>query len=398
MGALQSLVSASSDVDDPAVKGGIDDLLTLNSPLPLLRDQSEIAANESALLIPLTSGIHVRSRGSFSQQNNETPFIDAVPSPTAPRIHSVIMHELRAHTVRTAILAILAVVPIVLAVIRLTDRCDMTKHLMPLLVTTASVLNRHNVSYWIDYGTLLGAERDGQIIPHDFDVDFGIRLEDCNALYKLRGEFADVGMRLYGRSEWISAKASFLLLYSGYLNKACARLYDVRSGFCVDIDWHTKLDSRRLSKSTPQIAGKLLPTATEYGTVYLPTAYNPETDGDLWCNEEGFSANGGTDAGGCRRHDDLFPLKTVQMYQTNVAAPRHSERLLNEMYGADWRTPRTKGYKFVCQFFPSANMTIAIVIALYALLPIMAIAAYKTNPRLAQSIYNKLHSGCATTQ
>ena len=34
------------------------------------------------------------------------------------------------------------------------------------------MLKKSGVTYWIDYGTLLGAARNGKVIPHDHDIDF----------------------------------------------------------------------------------------------------------------------------------------------------------------------------------------------------------------------------------
>ena len=36
------------------------------------------------------------------------------------------------------------------------------------------VLDNYDVEYWLDYGTLLGAVRDGKIIPWDNDIDLGM--------------------------------------------------------------------------------------------------------------------------------------------------------------------------------------------------------------------------------
>lgn len=35
-------------------------------------------------------------------------------------------------------------------------------------------LNQTGEEYWMDFGTLLGYHREGRIIPHDIDVDFGL--------------------------------------------------------------------------------------------------------------------------------------------------------------------------------------------------------------------------------
>jgi phosphorylcholine metabolism protein LicD len=37
---------------------------------------------------------------------------------------------------------------------------------------TDKVLKESKVVYWIDFGTLLGAFRNGKVISHDHDIDF----------------------------------------------------------------------------------------------------------------------------------------------------------------------------------------------------------------------------------
>ncbi|XP_075464955.1 ribitol 5-phosphate transferase FKRP [Ascaphus truei] len=50
-----------------------------------------------------------------------------------------------------------------------------------------SVLEASSVRYWLEGGSLLGAARHGDIIPWDYDVDFGIYLEDVALCAELRG-------------------------------------------------------------------------------------------------------------------------------------------------------------------------------------------------------------------
>ena len=45
---------------------------------------------------------------------------------------------------------------------------------------------------WVDYGTLLGIWRTGDILPHDADVDFGrILPDDKNQRYDFDLKFAE---------------------------------------------------------------------------------------------------------------------------------------------------------------------------------------------------------------
>lgn len=58
-----------------------------------------------------------------------------------------------------------------------------------------------NIPFWLEFGTLLGAYRDGDFIPNDLDIDIGAHLSDARRIYyaltqrgfKLVREFHVVG-------------------------------------------------------------------------------------------------------------------------------------------------------------------------------------------------------------
>lgn len=52
----------------------------------------------------------------------------------------------------------------------------------------AKVLNELNVTYWLEWGTLLGAVRNGKIIPWDYDIDIGILVEDIDKIISFNSE------------------------------------------------------------------------------------------------------------------------------------------------------------------------------------------------------------------
>jgi hypothetical protein len=47
-----------------------------------------------------------------------------------------------------------------------------------VLVKVDNVFNELNMKYWLDFGTLLGAYRDGNFLQHDEDLDFGAYLNE----------------------------------------------------------------------------------------------------------------------------------------------------------------------------------------------------------------------------
>jgi hypothetical protein len=52
-----------------------------------------------------------------------------------------------------------------------------------ILKDISDLLERENILYWLDGGTLLGVVRDNKLIDGDIDIDIGILIEDVEILY-----------------------------------------------------------------------------------------------------------------------------------------------------------------------------------------------------------------------
>jgi hypothetical protein len=57
----------------------------------------------------------------------------------------------------------------------------------------ADLFDREGILYWMDFGTLLGAVRNGELIPWDKDADFGVLLKDEPKIDKLYGKIRRAG-------------------------------------------------------------------------------------------------------------------------------------------------------------------------------------------------------------
>lgn len=58
-----------------------------------------------------------------------------------------------------------------------------------LLSKLSSACKEHNVVFWLDFGTLLGAIREHDFIKHDFDIDVAVHFEDRKAFQSAITDF-----------------------------------------------------------------------------------------------------------------------------------------------------------------------------------------------------------------
>ncbi len=64
---------------------------------------------------------------------------------------------------------------------------------------TNDYMQKTGATYWMDFGTLLGYHREGGIIGHDIDVDFGAHESEFDKIWSKRNDLPD-GFKLYDTS------------------------------------------------------------------------------------------------------------------------------------------------------------------------------------------------------
>ena len=62
------------------------------------------------------------------------------------------------------------------------------------LLLLKSVFDKHNIAFWLIYGTCLGAVRDGNFIGHDTDTDIGVFMRDKDKIIAAIPELQNLGL------------------------------------------------------------------------------------------------------------------------------------------------------------------------------------------------------------
>lgn len=215
------------------------------------------------------------------------------------------------------------------------------ENLLTLLVETADFFNNNNINYWIDYGTLLGFIRDGEIIPWDRDVDFSIFASDfgkLNEAFSEHGEF-NFGSSTMRNAHGDNARIEFVdysldsgLVYMpsmgpDYFGNAATiprvffsfvnRLYADIYSYSGD-ETHYFLDELTTHKSAVirQEDGKPRP---EVKTLFHGLRRSP------------------------KKHFDK--LESINIKGVDVKIPSDPEEYLAIRYGPNWKIPDPKFYK-----------------------------------------------------
>lgn len=113
------------------------------------------------------------------------------------------------------------------------------------IIKIKNLLERHKIKYWLDFGSLLGAVREGDIIENDKDFDFSIWYENKSKLKLFYKDLSKIGYKIIEQKNlpWledlvqiylpVDEKTNFhidIYIYKQFKNEACMRRLFVPSG------------------------------------------------------------------------------------------------------------------------------------------------------------------------
>lgn len=243
-------------------------------------------------------------------------------------------------------------------------RCCQLKQLSILKVID-SICKKHNIKYWLDGGTLLGAMRHGGFIPWDDDIDIAMDLHDMKRFEELAPAELPENLFLQNPQTDPNVKEQMLKvrdLNSLYIEKGDNFVSDYVKGIYVDIfpfEPHPDIPkslTKRLSKGITKSVSILHHPHTYslrafaeffwFGTKYLIYM-------SLWrllkkiCKSSRY-ANIPTMNGYGITHDlqTVLPLSTIKFEDSEFPAPNNPDQYLRNIYGNYMEIPPVEKQHF----------------------------------------------------
>jgi lipopolysaccharide cholinephosphotransferase len=210
------------------------------------------------------------------------------------------------------------------------------------------ILDKHDIYYWIDEGTLLGAVREKKLIEWDHDIDLAIWYKDIDKLSPIFHDIETTGVNLC----FFEYKKHIKMVDKGYeidinlyhiQDDKAVRLWHVSNKLGRVLDyfiWTTYLKNPEKRKfNVPFFITKSLVKLTNI----LPEKTNKKIRKKL---EKTYEKKG------CRLIQRVTvpshffkELTTLEFYKEQFKVPKKTEEYLEYRYGKDWRIPK-RNYVF----------------------------------------------------
>lgn len=209
--------------------------------------------------------------------------------------------------------------------LRILQKCD-----AQLLAIFDKLCQKHNLSYWIHWGTLIGAVRHKGFIPWDDDVDVAMPREDYDkVLHLMKQDIEKLGFKItYSNIHplrglvlscgentgiWIDIFPMDVCTTNDEVNKIYSAIMTYRNFF-----WENKqMSEDQLMKKKTEILSTCPNGNIKY---YLPAM-------EVW--------KGATE---CPAYldSDIFPLKKMKFEEYELSVPSKPNEILRKSYGSDY--------------------------------------------------------------
>jgi len=232
--------------------------------------------------------------------------------------------------------------------------------MLEILIEVDKICKKHNIDYWLDFGTLLGAVRHGGFIPWDDDVDITIMRKDYKRLRKILQKelpeqfiFQDWTIDKFAFDNYGRVKDTKSLFDYPHF-----RFQKIKGLFC-DIFVAEKGISIKIKKRIDFLFGRVFRTLNNYGYVTYNSVFKRRLvyACAICLAPFVFSLVGierllakcikndllilsfGTNWYSERYEKDIFPLQEIAFEGYKLYAPRNTDKYLKHLYGDYMQLP-----------------------------------------------------------
>jgi len=225
--------------------------------------------------------------------------------------------------------------------------------MLEILIEFDTICKKHQLRYWLDSGTLLGAVRHKGFIPWDDDIDVSMPLEDYNQFLKIAESELSSDIFFQTTQTDKDIKFDYIKLRS---NKASIvelheqdQTVNYHQGVFVDIFPMLTIENTKANKKFYDETFKKIRDAS---AISLHTPYGKDIPASRaaltetlkqkhqgWDNNQTKIIYGGEmpDVTAWFEYTEVFPLTTIEFEGLGFSAPKNPDHYLRAIYRFDYR-------------------------------------------------------------
>lgn len=215
----------------------------------------------------------------------------------------------------------------------------------------AHILKQNNITFFVDFGLLIGIERHGDFIPWDDDIDISVPREDYEKLFRIfDNEFKNTKIK-YVNSEIIRIyydntplqvdifPIDFVDKKTSIREKKTIKEKVIKYHSSLSYNWNNLYSQKKVTNTSYDkmrekyhlIVQDRTVTIKEASIIHSAIIHSPESPR----MERTYILD----------YEDIFPLKTVSFRDTKVPVPNKTQELLYKYYGDYYRYPNDIHHK-----------------------------------------------------